>query len=152
MFTNILCALKFSPASLQALATSVELCRGTGAHLTIFHALDYRLLGKSPSDPDWVNSAKHAKEAFLAQVEPMLKGFTEFTFSCWPADPSLEVCRLAWKTESDLIVIGCHQGKEGRSMGRVDLAAMTIFENAPCKVMLVPFREQSGPASGETSK
>lgn len=141
MFKKVLCALKFSPASRFALAAAIELCRQNGAHLGIFHALDYHLLAQSPTDPEWMRAAREAENTFAEQVGPLLGGFSDYTFTYAPADAALEICRLAREKETDLIVIGCHQGKAGRAMGRVDLAAMTIFENAPCKVMLVPFRE-----------
>lgn len=141
MFKKVLCALKFSPASRFALSSAVDVCRQSNAHLSIFHALDYHLLAHSPGAPDRERAAREAQARFAEQIIPLLGDFSNFSFSCTPADAALEICRMARENGTDLIVIGCHQGKPGRSMGRVDLAAMTIFENAPCKIMLVPFRE-----------
>ena len=59
-------------------------------------------------------------------------------FKYRPADPALEACQLARDIRADLLVLGCHSLKEKMCMGRIDYVGMTILENAPCPVMLVP--------------
>jgi len=63
------------------------------------------------------------------------------SFKCLPADPALEVCKLARDIRGDLIVLGCHQFREKMGMGRIDYVGMTILEKAPCPVILVPLFE-----------
>jgi nucleotide-binding universal stress UspA family protein len=60
-------------------------------------------------------------------------------FKCLPADPALEVCKLARNLPADIIVLGCHQLSEKISMGRLDYVGITILEKAPCPVLLIPY-------------
>jgi nucleotide-binding universal stress UspA family protein len=53
----------------------------------------------------------------------------------------LEACKLARDIPADLLVLGCHSHKSKMCMGRIDYVGMTILENAPCPVMLVPLRD-----------
>jgi nucleotide-binding universal stress UspA family protein len=71
-------------------------------------------------------------------VKPLVNGFNNITFGCLPADPALEICKIARNTNSDLIILGSHQRHEKRSMGRIDYVGITILEKAPCPVMLFP--------------
>ena len=67
-----------------------------------------------------------------------LAGTSEVAIDYFPADPALEVCRIAGNIGADLIVVGCHQTHRRYSLGRVDYIGMTILEKAPCAVMLIP--------------
>jgi len=62
----------------------------------------------------------------------------KITFGCLPADPALEICKIARHHKSDLIILGSHQESEKMCLGRVDYVGMTILEKASCPVMLVP--------------
>ena len=138
MFERILVALKFGPASMQALIKSLEIARLNDADLQIFHALDYLLQDLDDSDPRLLE-VKHATEhRFKVEVEPLLGNLKNVSFKCLPADPALEVCKMARDIKADLIVLGCHQLPEKLCMGRIDYVGMTILEKAPCPVILVP--------------
>ena len=141
MFERILVALKFGPASMQALIKSLEIARLNDADLQIFHALDYLLQDLDDSDPRLLE-VKHATEhRFKSEVEPLLGNLKNVSFKCLPADPALEVCKMARDIKADLIVLGCHQLPEKMCMGRIDYVGMTILEKAPCPVILVPLCE-----------
>ena len=83
-----------------------------------------------------------------ADLAPRLAGTSEVAIDYFPADPAMEVCRIAGNIGADLIVVGCHQPHRRYSLGRVDYIGMTILEKAPCAVLLVPLIEPSGYASG----
>jgi nucleotide-binding universal stress UspA family protein len=138
MYKRILVALKFTPASRSVLEKGIEIARDHGAELHIFHALDYRLQALDCSDPKLMEINKEAKDRFEAEVKPLLNDFNHVTFGCLPADPALEICKIARHHKSDLIILGSHQRTKKMNLGRVDYVGMTILEKACCPVMLVP--------------
>jgi nucleotide-binding universal stress UspA family protein len=138
MFERIIVALKFGPASLSALNKGVELARLNDAELHIFHALDYLLQDLVADDPRLIEVKDEIKKRFESDVAPFLVDLQNVAFKCLPADPALEVCKMARDINADLIILGCHQIREKIGMGRVDYVGMTILEKAPCPVMLVP--------------
>jgi len=138
MFKRILVALKFGPASMFALKKSLELARQNDAELHIFHALDYLLQETDENDPKLVEIKEEAGRHYKTEIEPLLLNLKNVSFKCRPADPALEACKLARDLQADLLVLGCHSRKEKMCMGRIDYVGMTILENAPCAVMLVP--------------
>ena len=139
MFERIIVALKFGPASLSALEKSLEIARLSNAELHIFHALDYLMQDLDRNHPELVKVKHETNHRYKSEVEPLLGDLKNVSFKCLPADPALEVCKMARDISADLIVLGCHQLQEKLSMGRVDYVGMTILEKAPCPVMLVPF-------------
>ncbi|UCD81359.1 MAG: universal stress protein [Desulfobacterales bacterium] len=143
MFKRILVALKFGPAGIDALKKSAELARVSGAELHIFHALDYSLKDTDETAPEFVEIKKKIESQYKAEIEPLTAGLTNVMFKCLPADPALEVCRLARNIPADLVVLGCHQLSQKISMGRLDYVGITILEKAPCPVMLVPYISSS---------
>ncbi len=138
MFKRILVALKLTPASRSVLKKGIEIARDHGAELHIFHALDYRLQVLDCSDPKLEEINKETKDRFETEVKPLLSDSNRVTFGCLPADPALEICKIAKQHKSDLIILGSHQRPEKMSLGRVDYVGMTILEKASCPVMLVP--------------
>ena len=138
MFKRILVAFKFTPASRSVLEKSIEIAKENGAELHIFHALDYRLKALDGSDPKLLEINKETKDRFDTEVKPLLDDFNHITFGCLPADPALEICKIAKNHKSDLIILGSHQDSVKMNLGRVDYVGMTILEKASCPVMLVP--------------
>jgi hypothetical protein len=100
--------------------------------------LDYRLKALDRSDPKLLEINKQTKDRFETEVMPLLNDFNHITFGCLPADPALEICKIARHHNSDLILLGSHQEVEKMSLSRVDYVGMTILEKASCPVMLVP--------------
>ena len=62
----------------------------------------------------------------------------KFKFGFLPTDPGLEICKIARRTQADLILVGCHDEPERKNITRLDYVGMTILEKAPCPIMLVP--------------
>ena len=138
MFKRILVALKFTPASRTALEKGIEIAREHGAELHIFHALDFRLQELDVSDPRRVEIDQATQHRYETEMKPLLNGSNNATFGCQPADPAMEVCKLARHNNCDLIILGSHQQPEKKPMGRINYVGNTILEKAPCPVMLVP--------------
>ena len=141
MFERILVALKLGPASMHALEKGLAIARQNGAELHIFHALDYLLQDLDETDPKLTKVKDETERFFKSEVAPHLGDLTNVSFKCRPADPALEVCKLARQIGADLIVLGCHQLPEKMCMGRIDYVGMTILEKAPCPVILIPLCE-----------
>ncbi len=141
MFKNILAALKFGTAGEFALVKGAELARHHGAALHIFHALDYTLKDRGADNGMLIKTRQDAERAFGDRVRPLLGELENYSFSCLPTDPALEVCKMARRLNADLIILGCHQVPEKMCLGRVDYVGMTILEKAPCPVLLVPLCE-----------
>ena len=95
MFKRILVALKFGPAGIEALKKSAELARENNAELHIFHALDYSLQETDEKAPEFVDVKKRTEIRYRDEVEPFTADLTTVMFKCLPADPALEVCRMA---------------------------------------------------------
>ena len=138
MFKRILVALKFTPASQAALEKGIEIASDNGAELHIFHAQDFRLQELEADDPKRVERNRAMQHQFEAEVKPLLNGSKKVTFGSRPADPALEICKMARQTHCDLIVLGSHQQPERMSLARINYVGNTILEKAPCPVMLVP--------------
>ena len=138
MFKRILVGLKFTPASRTVLEKGIEIARDHGAELHIFHALDYRLKALESNDPKLMEINEETRDRFDAVVKPLLDDDNHITFGCLPADPALEICKIAKHHKSDLIILGSHQEAEKMNLGRIDYVGMTILEKASCPVMLVP--------------
>jgi len=138
MFKRILVALKFTPASQAALKKGIEIASENDAELHIFHAQDFRLQELDADDPKRVELNRAMQHQFEAEVKPLLNGSKKATFGSRPADPALEICKMARHNNCDLIILGSHQQPEKLSLGRINYVGNTIFEKAPCPVMLVP--------------
>ena len=143
MFNQILVALKFGPAGIHALKKALEIARSNQARLHIFHALDYSFQETEENDPEFVEVKKKTNALYEKEIAPLLGSQPNVTFQSQPADPAMQVCKLAHMLPADLIVLGCHQLSEKISMGRLDYVGVTILENAPCPVMLVPYNKTS---------
>lgn len=139
MFKKILIALKFSPAGIYAFQTAVRLATRHGSRLHVFHALDYHLQGYDSQDPKVTSALEEAGRNFEARLQPLAQGLQRISYEYFPADPAMEVCRIARTIHADLIILGCHQPTLAINTGRIDYVGMTILEKAHCPVLLVPY-------------
>ncbi|MBI5843362.1 MAG: universal stress protein [Deltaproteobacteria bacterium] len=137
----ILASLKFTAAGVAAARAAVEMARDTGASVVIFHALDGHLEGAPVSDPRRRSAADEAHKRFETLVRPRLPDFERLEFHCEPGYPADAICQAATAFGADMVVIGCHRGKNMLNLDRVDIVGMAVFEKSPCKVMLVPYKE-----------
>ncbi|EPR44385.1 UspA domain-containing protein [Desulfovibrio sp. X2] len=133
MYETILVAFSFSDPGRAALAAGAELARREGARLHVFHALDYRLMHDDPAHPACVAACLETEDRFRNEEGEGLKDVQAF-FECRPDDPAMAVCKLARDLPASLIVIGVHRSK----LARISYTGITIIENAPCPVLVVP--------------
>ena len=138
MFKQIILAFKFSSACRSALEKAIQLSMEHDAELLIFHALDYQLKNKGRQDPEVLEINREMKQKFETEIKPALGDFPKFTFAYSPNHPGIEICRIARDIQADLILVGCHDEPAKPTITRLDYVGVTILENAPCPVMLVP--------------
>jgi nucleotide-binding universal stress UspA family protein len=138
MFRKIILAFKFSSACRSALEKAIQLAMENDAELLIFHALDYRLKDADQQDPELIKITNRMNQKFEHEIKPILMDFPKFKFGYLPTDPGLEICKIARSTNADLILVGCHDETNRKSITRLDYVGMTILEKAPCPIMLVP--------------
>ena len=138
MFKRILMAFKFTPNCKAALKKAVQLAKDQNSELYIYHALNYRLATIDRQDPRIVEMVAEANMNFEEEVKPQVGELPILKFECGPADPGLEICKMAGRIGADLILIGSHNESEKPNLSRVNYVGMTILEKAPCPVMMVP--------------
>ena len=138
MFRKIILAFKFSSSCRSALEKAIQLSMENDAELLIFHALDYQLKDMDQQDLKLMKMTQEMKQKFETEVKPHLTDFPKFQFGFLPTDPGLEICKIARRTQADLIVVGCHDEPGRTNITRLDYVGMTILEKAPCPIMLVP--------------
>ena len=135
-------AFKFGTACEYALSKCAELAQTHDAELHIFHALDYRLKELDKNDSKLREITEETNQRFEKELKPLLGDLKFISFNCKPADEALDVCRQAIQIDADLIILGCHQHSDRKSLGRVDYVGSTIMEKAPCPVLLIPYSEK----------
>ena len=138
MYRQIILAFKFSSACRSALEKAIQLAVENDAELLIFHALDYRLKEMDQRDPELIKITQQMKQKFDVEIKPLLGDFPKIKFGYLPTDPGLEICKIARQTQTDLILVGCHDELGKHNITRLDYVGMTILEKAPCPIMLVP--------------
>jgi nucleotide-binding universal stress UspA family protein len=138
MFKRILMAFKFTPNCSTALAKAAQMAKDQNSELYVYHALNYRLATIDRQDPRIVEMVGEANKKFEEEVRPYAGDMPIHTFECAPADPGLEICKVARRIGADLILMGSHNESEKPNLSRVNYVGMTILEKAPCPVMLVP--------------
>ena len=82
MFEQILVALKFGPASMQALTKGMAIARLNNAELHIFHAMDYLMQDLDANDPQLLEAKHEIKLRFESEVEPLLGNLEKVSFKC----------------------------------------------------------------------
>ena len=138
MFKRILMAYKFTPNCKAALKKAAQLAKDQNSELYVYHALNYRLTTIDRQDPRIVEMVGETNKKFEEEVKPHLGDLPIHKFECTPADPGLEICKMARRIGADLILMGSHNESEKPNLSRVNYVGMTILEKAPCPVMLVP--------------
>ena len=138
MFKRILMAFKFTPHCKAALEKALQLAKDQNSELYIYHALNYRLATTDREDPRIVEMVEEANKKFEEEFRPRVGDLPIHKFECAPADPALEICKMARRIGADLILMGSHNESEKPNLSRVNYVGMTILEKAPCPVMMVP--------------
>ena len=142
LFSRVLCAVDFSPASLQALALARSLAGEAAARLCLMHVLEpvsvfEPVVAVGPDDLPAVN-ADHRREVrhrLEGLIDRETRAFTDVAEVVVSGKPYREILRAADEQQSDLIVIGAHGGRLGAAAFGSTTAH--VVREARCPVLTV---------------
>jgi nucleotide-binding universal stress UspA family protein len=131
-FKRILCGVDFSPASVKAFETAVELARSFKAELHVIHVIE-----AEPPIPD-LSLEEKAIAAMDALVSPEMKDGQgpPITTEVTTGSASDEILHLARERKVDLIAIGT-KGLTLLDEGVFGGTAKRVFSAAPSSVLAV---------------
>lgn len=143
-FRRILCAVDFSPCSMDALRYAVSVAAEAGGQLTVLHVIEF-LPEETERQP---GVADHAYTEFTASVRQERQARLEACIPPGARDrctvdlalgwgrPYREILRQAGDLESDLIVIGVH-GRSPLGLFFLGSTAQQLTRHAGCPVLTV---------------
>ncbi|HKA87015.1 MAG TPA: universal stress protein [Haliangiales bacterium] len=140
---KVLCPIDFSPGSREAVCHALDLARGSGGSVTLFHAFDVPAVSFTPA------MIEQADEQVLASLHEWRLDFQR------PGEADIAVAKgigPAWRAivdyakahDYDVIVMGTH-GRTGLPRMLVGSVAENVTRHAPCPVMIVRRRESDRP-------
>lgn len=144
VFKRIVCAIDFSPSSMQALNGALQFAQEADARLTLVHAIEFphalrEVVFSTDTEVDRLHAAAEAEylRRLRALVPAQARTFCTVTTRVNEGKPAREIGRVAVAEHADLIVMGV----QGR--GAVDLMvfgsnANAVIRHATCPVLLVP--------------
>jgi nucleotide-binding universal stress UspA family protein len=140
-FTHILCALDFSPGSLQALGFAVELAKQGGGNLTILHVIEWLAEHEPrtyahfnvPEYRRYLMEDAHERLRALAE-EARARSTVEDLVSTGRAHR--EILAAAADRKADLIVMGA-QGHGGLGLALFGSTTQQVVRAAECPVLTV---------------
>jgi nucleotide-binding universal stress UspA family protein len=141
LFTRILCAVDFSPSSLQALALAESLAKEADAELTVLHVLEPVSFvepvtmggsGAPPIDPDAPTAARRRLSGVVSSEARTFSHLSEVVTS---GKPYREILREAADRRSELIVLGAHGG--GLGVAAFGSTTNHVVRDATCPVLSV---------------
>ena len=142
LFSRVLCAVDFSPASVRALTLAQSLAGEAAARLCVMHVLEpvsvfEPVVAVGPDDLPAVN-ADHRREV-RHRLEGLVSGdtraFTDVAEVVVSGKPYREILRAADEQRSDLIVIGAHGGRLG--LPALGSTTAHVVREALCPVLTV---------------
>ena len=141
LFTRVLCAVDFSPASLRALAMAQSLAGEAAARLCVLHVVEpvsvfEPVVAAGPqteaASADVRREARHRIEQLIADDT---RAFTDVAEIVVAGKPYREILRAAVEQRSDLVVIGAHGGRLG--LPAFGSTTNHIVREAACPVLTV---------------
>jgi nucleotide-binding universal stress UspA family protein len=135
LYRRLLCGIDFSPASTRALAYATSLARQTGAHLTLIHVLGPQpLLEPMLAGGDGgMITPEERRQAVRARMHATAPDDVAMSEVVAEGSPYRELLSRAEVEDSDLIVIGVHEGLADRlHLGSV---ANHVIRGATCPVL-----------------
>jgi nucleotide-binding universal stress UspA family protein len=139
VFRSIVCAVDFSPASMEGLKYALSLAQETESRLLLVHVIEWPFEEQTVA-PGVADHRRDEEERAAARlhdaVPPDARLWSQVEESTAVGKPYREILRLARERNADLIVMGV----QGR--GALDLAlfgSMThhVIREAPCPVLTV---------------
>jgi nucleotide-binding universal stress UspA family protein len=142
LFSRVLCAVDFSPASVHALTMAQSLAGEAAARLCVMHVLEPAsifepVVAMGPDDLPAAN-AEHRREVrhrLEGLVDREMRAFTDVAEVVVSGKPYREILRVAEEQRSDLIVIGAHGARLG--MPAFGSTAAHVVREAQCPVLTV---------------
>jgi nucleotide-binding universal stress UspA family protein len=138
---RILCAVDFSPASLQAFGFALDLARQSDAAVTLVHVVEWPV--EEPREnahfnvPEYkrylTSEARERLDGLVAAEAARPKGFESVVVS---GKPHREILRLAESASADLIVMGT-QGSGGFELALFGSTTQHVLRGAACPVLTV---------------
>lgn len=141
-FSTIMCAVDFSPASLQAVGFALDLARHANARVIALYAIEW-LAEEQPGDhvefnvPSFRQHLTHNTEerlqALLAKEVPVERGWVTKVVT---GRAHREILRVAKEEHADLIVMGA-QGRGGPALTLFGSTTEQVVRAAACPVLTV---------------
>ena len=134
-FKRILCAVDFSPDSLEAFHVAVETGRLHSGSLHIFHVIEALPAVPPQVEIRIVEEANAAMEKLVASAGSSLDGLA-FTTEVTSGRAFVEIVERAREWRADLIVVG---SKGTTSLEEIIIGgtAENVMKEAPCSVLVV---------------
>jgi len=141
-FGRILCAVDFSPASMNALEHALSLAQESGGTLTLVHAQDWPFDIRA-SEVFGADAARYqrnlhdrAARELAAAVPPDARTWCEIDERVAIGRPYEVILRIARDVAADLIVVGAH-AKAGLDLHVLGSTTDRIVREATCPVLTV---------------
>lgn len=139
LFTRVLCAVDFSPASLRALALAESLAGEAGAELCVMHVIEpvsvFEPVAAAGTQAGSADLQRDAVRRLKQLVGSDTRAFTETTELVTAGRASREILREAAARHSDLIVLGAHGGRLG--LPAFGATTAHVVREALCPVVTV---------------
>jgi universal stress protein A len=134
-FKRILCAVDFSPDSLEAFRVATEIARFHSGALHLINVVEAQPTAPGEAMLEILNKATTALDQLIASAQPSLAEL-ELTGEVVSGQAFHEIVEQCRAKRSDLIVLGSkgHNLLEGLLIGGT---AETIQKEAPCSVLVV---------------
>ena len=144
VYSHILLATDFSPASDTVTRQAVELCQAFKAQLSLIHVVEFMPMDLSNDMvmPQGLEIEQELMEQAKLRLQKLAKELGVDQSECFIKQGSTrrEILNLAKERNVDLIVIGSH-GREGiqRLLGST---ANAVLHGAPCDVLSVRIKDE----------
>jgi nucleotide-binding universal stress UspA family protein len=135
LFKRILCALDFSPDSLNAFRVAVEMARLHSGSLHLFHVMEAQPALSGEALIEILETANAAMESLVVSAQSSLDGLA-FTAEVASGRASGEIVERAREWRADLIVLGS-KGTTSLEEIIVGGTAEGVIKEAPCSVLAV---------------
>lgn len=140
--SHVVCAVDFSPASLQALGFALALAQQAGATVTALHAIEW-LVEDEPRTHERFNVPEYrgyrieeAREQLQALVDGTPHGSTPVAAVVTVGRAHREILQTATDTHADLVVMGT-QGRGGLGLALFGSTTQQVVRTATCPVLTV---------------
>jgi universal stress protein A len=144
VYSHILLAIDFTPASDAVTRQAVELCQAFKAQLSLIHVVEFVPVDLSNDMimPQGLEIEQELMEQAKLRLQKLAKELGVDQSDCFIKQGSTrrEILNLAKERNVDLIVIGSH-GREGiqRLLGST---ANAVLHGAPCDVLSVRIKDE----------